>query len=325
MENTLVDQIAPLNYHIFRGNPFRRVYEFPEDFALPTVFSTLARKSSATGDLLPDDQQPTVSLSGRLLTHEYANTENLPIHVYQEIQFDGVTLWSGEVLTDKETITRSQSESGTVLVITSPGVTVSVPYTTDYLALTARNEAIEARDEALQAKEDLYNNFNTIQTDITEKAEQVSDGIIHVDGVKDHLDSVQENIDVQQVDVNQKAQQVANDKATTLGYRNDAQTAVQQISSTLLSVILGWVYAQSFRVVSASRDSNSAITTASIVWPDGKTGALTTLIASTVFPGAIDSYSVTYVNGGTTTTYTQPAVTRSASGAVTAQPSIVIS
>ena len=89
--------------------------------------------------------------------------------------------------------------------------------------------------------------------------------------------------------------------------------------------ILGWVLAQSFRVVVADRDSYGAITTASIVWPDGKTGVFTTLVVSSNFLGAIDSYQVTYVNGLNTKTYTQPSVTRDSTGAITAQPSIIIS
>jgi len=86
-----------------------------------------------------------------------------------------------------------------------------------------------------------------------------------------------------------------------------------------------WAYAQSFQLVSAARDTNGAITTASIVWPDGATGTFTTDTASTAFPGAIDAWHATYVLGTLTKTVTQPAVTRDANGAVTAQPAITIS
>lgn len=90
--------------------------------------------------------------------------------------------------------------------------------------------------------------------------------------------------------------------------------------------LLAWTYAQAFRLVSATRDANGAITTASVVWPDGSTGTFTTDTASTSFPGAIDAYHVTYVNGATgTKTLTQVAVTRdSTTGAVTAQPALVV-
>lgn len=85
-----------------------------------------------------------------------------------------------------------------------------------------------------------------------------------------------------------------------------------------------WAYAQTFRLVSANRDANGAITTATIKWPDGASGVFTTDVASTAFPGAIDAWHATYL-GTTTKTVTQPAVTRDANGAVTAQPAITIS
>lgn len=96
--------------------------------------------------------------------------------------------------------------------------------------------------------------------------------------------------------------------------------------SAILSILLtDWAYTQSFRLVSATRDSNGAITTASIIWPDGATGTFTTDTASTAFPGAIDAWHATHVLGGATKTITQPAVTRDSNGAVTAQPAITIS
>lgn len=89
--------------------------------------------------------------------------------------------------------------------------------------------------------------------------------------------------------------------------------------------VLAWALAQAFRLVSATRDSNDAITTASVVWPDGSTGTFTTDTASSAFPGAIDAYHVTYVNVTTgTKTVTQTAVTRNGNGAVTAQPALTV-
>jgi hypothetical protein len=67
--------------------------------------------------------------------------------------------------------------------------------------------------------------------------------------------------------------------------------------------------------------TSGAPTSAAVVWPDGTTGVYTGT-PSVAFPGSIDSYSITY---GTTRTYTQPAVTRDASGNITNQPAIVIS
>lgn len=88
--------------------------------------------------------------------------------------------------------------------------------------------------------------------------------------------------------------------------------------------LLGWAYAQAFRIASATRNSDGAITSASIVWPDGVTGTYTATTLSTAFPGATDAWSATY-QGATALTVTQPAVTRdSSTGAVTAQPAITI-
>lgn len=85
-----------------------------------------------------------------------------------------------------------------------------------------------------------------------------------------------------------------------------------------------WANAQTFQLVSATRDANSAIISASIVWPDGTAGVFTTDTASTAFPGAIDAWHATYL-GSPTKVIAQTAVTRDANGAVTTQPAITIS
>lgn len=75
---------------------------------------------------------------------------------------------------------------------------------------------------------------------------------------------------------------------------------------------------------SITRDSNGAATSAPVVWPDGTPGTYTATTLSTAFPGAVDAYTITY-GSPVTRTYTQPAVTRDAAGAVTARPAIVVS
>jgi hypothetical protein len=77
-------------------------------------------------------------------------------------------------------------------------------------------------------------------------------------------------------------------------------------------------------VGTVTRDGNGAATSAPLVWPDGSPGTYTALTLSTAFPGAVDSYKVTY-GSPITKTYTQPAVTRNADGAATAVPAIVVS
>lgn len=91
------------------------------------------------------------------------------------------------------------------------------------------------------------------------------------------------------------------------------------------STLLGWGYVQSFRLVSSTRNTDGVLLTANIVWPDGATGVFTTDTVNTTFVGAIDAWHATYIKNGVTKTMTQPTVTRDAGGAVTAQPSIVVS
>ncbi len=87
-------------------------------------------------------------------------------------------------------------------------------------------------------------------------------------------------------------------------------------------VLEGWTLSQDFVLLSATRNANEVITTASVLWPDGSTGSFTTDTINPTF-NTIDAFHVTYVwtvNGGGTHTITQAAVTRDASGAVIAQP-----
>ena len=66
--------------------------------------------------------------------------------------------------------------------------------------------------------------------------------------------------------------------------------------------------------------TDGAPTSAAVLWPDGTAGVYTGTPSAT-FPGSIDAYTIT--KGATT--YTQPAVTRDASGNITVQPAIVVS
>lgn len=70
-----------------------------------------------------------------------------------------------------------------------------------------------------------------------------------------------------------------------------------------------------------TRSANGAALEAPVVWPDGATGVYKGTESTTV-PGAIDSYTITHVEGETTHTYAQPKVTRNGEGAVTNRPAI---
>ncbi|NOV28004.1 hypothetical protein E5S69_31455 [Cupriavidus necator] len=113
-------------------------------------------------------------------------------------------------------------------------------------------------------------------------------------------------------------------KGAALVGLNPALTYPTGTIGARLALLLSWAQVQNFQLVSATRDANGAITTASIKWPDGTSGVFTTDVASTAFPGAIDAWHATYA-GTPAKTVTQPAVTRDSNGAVTVQPAITIS
>lgn len=99
-----------------------------------------------------------------------------------------------------------------------------------------------------------------------------------------------------------------------------AQALVGAATTTQL---VAWALVQAFSIVAATRNANDAITSASILWPDGTGGTYTADTLSATFLGATDAWHATY-NGTPAKTITQPAVTRNANGAVTAQPAITI-
>jgi hypothetical protein len=70
-----------------------------------------------------------------------------------------------------------------------------------------------------------------------------------------------------------------------------------------------------------TRSSTGAALKAPVVWPDGATGEYVGVESETV-SGAIDSYTITHVEGETTHTYTQAKVTRNSEGVVTNRPAI---
>lgn len=72
-----------------------------------------------------------------------------------------------------------------------------------------------------------------------------------------------------------------------------------------------------------TRNSDGAATSAPVIWPDGAVGTYTATVLSSAYPGAVDAYTITY-GSPVTRTYTQPTVTRDASGAVTNRPALVV-
>ena len=72
-----------------------------------------------------------------------------------------------------------------------------------------------------------------------------------------------------------------------------------------------------------TRDANGAATSAPVLWPNGQPGTYTADTVSTAFPGAVDAYHITY-GSPVTKTFTQPLITRDASGAATNVPAITV-
>lgn len=108
-----------------------------------------------------------------------------------------------------------------------------------------------------------------------------------------------------------------------------AELAPQQPSNpfngvSTLTALEGWALTQAFTAHTLTRDSNGAIVTANIVWPDDVPGVFITDVASVAFPGAVDAWHATYASTPAKT-ITQPTVTRDVNGAVIAQPDLIIS
>lgn len=108
----------------------------------------------------------------------------------------------------------------------------------------------------------------------------------------------------------------------------DATSAqFEPITDTLASIsatVLGWFLNQAFQFANIVRDSNGAMTSADVTWPDGLSGVYTAGVVSSIFPGKVDGWHVTRIDGITTHTYTQPTVTRDDNGDVSAMPVVVV-
>lgn len=74
-------------------------------------------------------------------------------------------------------------------------------------------------------------------------------------------------------------------------------------------------------VGAVNTDGQGAPITAAIQWPDGTSGDYIGFTTTT--PGAVDTYTLTYI-GDTTITFTQPPVTRDAVGNLMYRPAITI-
>lgn len=106
-----------------------------------------------------------------------------------------------------------------------------------------------------------------------------------------------------------------------------ARTVLDETYAPIDKTLLGWANAGSYSLVTATRNTAGGLTGGTVKWPDGATGTLTTTLSTDPASlNAVNGFVVTHVLGGTTTTFTQPTMTRdSTTGAVTAQPELVVS
>jgi len=107
---------------------------------------------------------------------------------------------------------------------------------------------------------------------------------------------------------------------------DDANNKIS-VAATVPPALLLWAAKspEGMAVGPITYNTAGATTGHNVAWPDGATGVYAGT-ASTTFPGSIDTYTVTHVlSGTTTTTYTQPAVTRDATtGQVTTRPAVTV-
>lgn len=93
--------------------------------------------------------------------------------------------------------------------------------------------------------------------------------------------------------------------------------------STDAKVLAGWAYAGAWRVVTATYNTDGAMASANIQWPDGSSGIFTADAFNATYPELVDAWHATYA-GVPTRLVTQAAVTRDSDGNMTAQPAITV-
>jgi hypothetical protein len=119
-------------------------------------------------------------------------------------------------------------------------------------------------------------------------------------------------------------------KAASTAYA-DAAVAVEKSRAQAFEATLPATYASFIGLAkvpdqiitgSITRNANEVVTSAAVVWPDGTTGTFT---ADTIGAlNTIDAYHITYGRPTVIHTYTQPTITRDATGAATTVPAIVV-
>lgn len=112
------------------------------------------------------------------------------------------------------------------------------------------------------------------------------------------------------------------DAAMTAVQTNPASSFAQAQAKLFVSLKAAAKNPDLLIVGAVTVDSLDQVTSAAVVWPDGAPGTLT--ITARHSTGAVNAYNITY-GSPVTKTFTQPAITRNATGAATNVPQIVVS
>lgn len=78
---------------------------------------------------------------------------------------------------------------------------------------------------------------------------------------------------------------------------------------------------EGYQIVAAAYDDDGVVTTATVLWPDGSSGAFTTVTKNTDFL-TVDAYTLTHENSGKTVT--QSTVSRNSDGQITIKPALTL-
>jgi len=92
-------------------------------------------------------------------------------------------------------------------------------------------------------------------------------------------------------------------------------------ASVLDQTLKDWTESTAYELTAATRNSDDIITTATAKWPDGSAGTFTATTINSTWYG-IDAYTVSHADSSKTVT--QTAVTRNATGGVTAKPALTV-
>jgi hypothetical protein len=106
------------------------------------------------------------------------------------------------------------------------------------------------------------------------------------------------------------------------------EVCVRTVECVITGVVLSedqrlkeWAQGKDYQPIKIYYDVNGSVTSASVIWPDGSTGALNTSDWNPTHE-TFDGYSITHVDSGKTVT--QPAVIRNADGAITDKPELIV-